>query len=57
MKDKKILFVLAFIVIMLFYGANLIIKNEWSLTGWFLILSSAIIFFIVLSRYESKSKM
>jgi hypothetical protein len=56
MENKKILIIiLALIVMMLFHGANLIMENEWSLTGWILIFLSAGIFLIVLSRYEKKS--
>ena len=54
MENKKILVALVLIIIMLFYGFNLVKKNEVSLTGWILIFLSAIIFLIILNRYETK---
>lgn len=55
LENKKVLIgILFLIVLMLLYGFDLVVKNEWSLTGWFLIFLSAGIFFIVLNKYESK---
>ena len=55
MGNTKILVgVLALIIIMLFFGISSVMKDGSSLIGWALIFLSAIIFLIILDRYEKK---